>query len=93
MLAYAARVLPARVVQADLRRLPLDQTCAALGEMRRILRPGGWLALVTAAGHDRGTRIPALAQVPGPRGLSRRGGNGARGQDSGPFGLMSAEKV
>lgn len=78
MLAHAARVLPWRVVQADLRHLPLagrsidgiwccaallhvphDQTCAALGEMRRILRPGGWLALVTAAGQG-----PRLEPVP-----------------------------
>jgi ubiquinone/menaquinone biosynthesis C-methylase UbiE len=84
MLAYAARVLPGRVVQADLRRLPLagqstdgiwccasllhvplDQTCAALGEMRRILRPGGWLALVTAAGP--GARLEPVPYAPSTR--------------------------
>jgi SAM-dependent methyltransferase len=81
MLAYAARALPGRVLQADLRRLPLagqstdgiwccaallhvphDQTMAALGEMRRILRPGGWLALVTAAG--RGARLEPVPYAP-----------------------------
>lgn len=81
MLAYASRVLPGRVVQADLRRLPLasgstdgiwccasllhvpyDQTPAALGEMRRILRPGGWLALITAAGQ--GARLEPVPYAP-----------------------------
>lgn len=84
MLAYAARVLSGRVVQADLRRLPLagqsldgiwccaallhvphDQTCTALGEMRRILRPGGWLALVTAAGQ--GARLEPVPYAPRAR--------------------------
>lgn len=81
MLAHAARALPGRVLQADLRRLPLagestdgiwccaallhvphDQTMTALGEMRRILRPGGWLALVTAAGQ--GTRLEPVPYAP-----------------------------
>jgi SAM-dependent methyltransferase len=35
---------------AALLHVPHDQTTAALGEMRRILRPSGCLALVTAAG-------------------------------------------
>jgi len=78
MLAHAARVLPGRVIRADLRCLPVagqsldgvwccaallhvphDQTMAALHEMRRVLRPDGCLALVTAAGQ--GVR---LEQVP-----------------------------
>jgi ubiquinone/menaquinone biosynthesis C-methylase UbiE len=85
MLAHAARVLPGRVVRADLRCLPVagqsmdgvwccaallhvphDETMAALHEMRRILRPGGCLALVTAAGQ--GAR---LEQVPYARDARR----------------------
>ena len=84
MLAYAARMLPGHVVQADLRRLalagqsidgiwccaallhvPLDRTRAALDEMRRILRPGGWLALVTAAGQ--GARLEPVPYAPRTR--------------------------
>ena len=84
MLAYAARMLPGHVVQADLRRLalagqsidgiwccaallhvPLDRTRAALDEMRRILRPGGWLALVTAAGQ--GARLEPVPYAPQTR--------------------------
>lgn len=82
MLAHAARALPGRVAQADLRRLPLasqsidgiwccaallhvphDQTTAALHEMRRILRPGGFLALVTAAGQ--GARLEPVPYATG----------------------------
>ena len=37
---------------ASLLHVPHDQTMAALREMRRILRPGGCLALVTAAGQE-----------------------------------------
>lgn len=81
MLAHAARVLPGRVIRADLRRLPVagqsmdgiwccaallhvphDQTMAALHEMRRILRPGGCLALVTAAGQ--GARLEPVPYAP-----------------------------
>ena len=69
MLATAARVLPGRLVQADLRHLPLaracldgiwcsaallhvpeEQTPAVLHEFRRVLRPGGHLALATVRG-------------------------------------------
>lgn len=69
MLTLAQESLPGRVVQADLRQLPLasagldgiwccaallhvpgDDTAAALAEMRRVLRQGGHLALITAAG-------------------------------------------
>jgi len=81
MLAHAARVLPGRVIRADLRRLPVasqsldgiwccaallhvphDQTMAALREMRRILRPGGCLALVTAVGE--GARLEPVPYAP-----------------------------
>ena len=69
MLATATRVLPGRLVQGDLRRLPLARACldgiwcsaallhvpeeetlAVLHEFRRVLRPGGHLALATARG-------------------------------------------
>lgn len=82
MLAYAARVLPGRVLQGDLRCLPVagesldgiwccaallhvphDQTMTVLGEMRRILRPDGHLALVTALGQ--GTRLEPVPYAPG----------------------------
>lgn len=81
MLEFAARRLPGRVAQADMRRLPLaDQrvdgvwccaallhvpygdTAAALAEMRRVLRPAGCLALVTAAGD--GARLEAVPYAP-----------------------------
>jgi ubiquinone/menaquinone biosynthesis C-methylase UbiE len=84
MLAYAARVLPGRLVQADLRRLPLasgsidgiwccasllhvaqDQTMLALREMRRILRDGGCLALITAAGQE--ARLEPVPYAPDTR--------------------------
>ena len=84
MLALAARALPGRVVQADLRRLslaggtldgiwccaallhvPLDDTTTALGEMRRVLRRGGHLALVTALGD--GSRLETVPYAPGTR--------------------------
>jgi ubiquinone/menaquinone biosynthesis C-methylase UbiE len=85
MLAIAARALPGRAVQADLRCLPLaaqsldgiwccaallhvphDETVAVLGEMRRVLRRDGHLALVTALGP--GAR---LEPVPYARGTQR----------------------
>jgi SAM-dependent methyltransferase len=69
MLAIAAGALPGRVMQADLRSLPvagealdgiwccaallhvpLHETMDVLAEMRRVLRHGGHLALVTALG-------------------------------------------
>ncbi len=77
-LDIAASVLPGRVAQADLRRLPLasasldgvwccaallhvphEDTMAALAEMRRVLKPAGHLALVTALGnHARLEPVP-----------------------------------
>jgi SAM-dependent methyltransferase len=48
---------------AALLHVPHDQTMAALGEMRRILRPGGCLALVTAAGQ--GARLEPVTYAPG----------------------------
>ena len=48
---------------AALLHVPHDQTTAALGEMRRILRPGGCLALVTAAGQ--GARLEPVPYAPG----------------------------
>ncbi len=84
MLDHAARALPGRVVQADLRRLPLaresldgiwccaallhvpqDETMAVLSEMRRVLRPDGHLALVTALGQ--GTRLEPVPYAPATR--------------------------
>jgi SAM-dependent methyltransferase len=81
MLAIAARALPGRVGQGDLRWLPVasgsldgiwccaallhvpqDQTVTVLGEMRRVLRPGGHLALVTALGH--GARLETVPYAP-----------------------------
>lgn len=47
---------------ASLLHVPHDQTAAALGEMRRILRPGGCLALVTAAGQ--GARLEPVPYAP-----------------------------
>lgn len=47
---------------AALLHVPHDQTVAALGEMRRILRPGGCLALVTAAGQ--GARLEPVPYAP-----------------------------
>lgn len=82
MLAVAARSLPGRVVQADLRCLPFGDasldgiwccaallhvphhdTAAALGEMRRVLRRPGYLALITAMGA--GTRLEPVPYAPG----------------------------
>jgi SAM-dependent methyltransferase len=48
---------------AALLHVPHDQTMAALGEMRRILRPGGCLALVTAAGQS--ARLEPVPYAPG----------------------------
>ena len=48
---------------AALLHVPHDQTMAALHEMRRILRPGGCLALVTAAGQ--GARLEPVPYAPG----------------------------
>jgi ubiquinone/menaquinone biosynthesis C-methylase UbiE len=47
---------------ASLLHVPHDQTMAALREMRRILRPGGWLALVTAGGQ--GARLEPVPYAP-----------------------------
>jgi SAM-dependent methyltransferase len=71
MLAYAGRALSGHVAQADLRgiwccasllHVPHDQTMTALREMRRILRPDGCLALVTAAGQ--GARLEPVPYAP-----------------------------
>jgi SAM-dependent methyltransferase len=81
MLAIADRVLPGRVMQADLRSIPLaamsldgiwccaallhvpdDQTMAVLNEIHRVLRPGGYLALVTALGA--GARLEPVPYAP-----------------------------
>jgi SAM-dependent methyltransferase len=48
---------------AALLHVPHDQTTAVLNEMRRILRPGGCLALVTAAGQ--GARLEPVPYAPG----------------------------
>jgi ubiquinone/menaquinone biosynthesis C-methylase UbiE len=84
MLGIAATALPGRVVQADLRCLPVagqsldgiwccaallhvphDETVAVLGEMRRVLRRGGHLALVTALGQ--GARLEPVPYAGGVR--------------------------
>jgi ubiquinone/menaquinone biosynthesis C-methylase UbiE len=84
MLAITARQLPGRVVQADLRQLPLasasldgiwccaallhvppEGTAAALAGMRRILRHGSPLALVTALGN--GARLEPVPYAPQQR--------------------------
>lgn len=48
---------------AALLHVPHDQTMAALGEMRRILRRDGYLALVTAVGQ--GARLEPVPYAPG----------------------------
>lgn len=82
MLATAGRVLPGRLVQADLRSIPVasasldglwcraallhvpeNQTMLVLDEIRRALRPGGHLALVTALGE--GARLEPVPYAPG----------------------------
>jgi SAM-dependent methyltransferase len=50
---------------AALLHVPHDQTMDALGEMRRILRPGGCFALVTAAGS--GARLEPVPYAPDTR--------------------------
>ena len=81
MLARAARALPGRVAQADLRSLPMatgildgiwcsaallhvpqDDTMTVLGEMRRVLRQHGHVAMITALG--RGTRLELVPYAP-----------------------------
>ena len=47
---------------AALLHVPLDQTVTVLGEMRRVLRRGGHLALVTAVGH--GARLETVPYAP-----------------------------
>jgi ubiquinone/menaquinone biosynthesis C-methylase UbiE len=47
---------------AALLHVPQDQTMAVLGEMRRVLRPGGHLALVTAIGD--GARLEPVPYAP-----------------------------
>jgi SAM-dependent methyltransferase len=47
---------------AALLHVPHDQTVATLREMRRILRPGGCLALITAAGQ--GARLEPVPYAP-----------------------------
>lgn len=47
---------------ASLLHVPQDQTPAALAEMRRVLRLGGYLALVTALGE--GTRLEPVPYAP-----------------------------
>ena len=81
MLAIAGQALPGRLMQADLRSVPLaaasldgiwccaamlhvpeDQTMMVLNEFRRVLRPGGYLALVTALGD--GARLEPVPYAP-----------------------------
>jgi SAM-dependent methyltransferase len=81
MLAIAGQALPGRVVQGDLRSIPLaatsldgiwccaallhvpeDQTMVVLNEIHRVLRPGGYLALVTALGN--GARLEPVPYAP-----------------------------
>jgi len=50
---------------AALLHVPHDQTMAVLGEMHRVLRRGGRLALITAAGQ--GTRLEEVSYAPGIR--------------------------
>jgi SAM-dependent methyltransferase len=47
---------------ASLLHVPHDQTPAVLAEMRRVLRPGGHLALITALGD--GTRLEPVPYAP-----------------------------
>jgi SAM-dependent methyltransferase len=48
---------------ASLLHVPHEETGAVLGEMRRVLRRGGHLALVTALGH--GARLETVPYAPG----------------------------
>jgi ubiquinone/menaquinone biosynthesis C-methylase UbiE len=62
-LPFASECLDGIWSSAALLHIPHDQTMAALGEMRRILRRDGYLALVTAAG--RGARLEPVPYAPG----------------------------
>jgi SAM-dependent methyltransferase len=64
-LPLAGQVLDGIWCCAALLHVPHDQTAAALREMRRVLRPGGCLALVTAAGPD--ARLEPVPYAPGTR--------------------------
>ncbi len=49
---------------ASLLHVPQDQTATALAEMRRVLRPGGHLALITALGEGSGLEpVPFAPEV------------------------------
>lgn len=49
---------------ASLLHVPQEQTTTALGEMRRVLRPGGHLALITALGEGAGLEpVPFAPEV------------------------------
>ena len=61
-LPLASRSIDGIWCSASLLHVPHDQTTAALDEMRRILRPGGCLALVTAAGQ--GARLESVPYAP-----------------------------
>jgi SAM-dependent methyltransferase len=61
-LPLASRSIDGIWCSASLLHVPHDQTTATLGEMRRILRPGGCLALVTAAGQ--GARLEPVPYAP-----------------------------
>jgi SAM-dependent methyltransferase len=61
-LPMASQSLDGIWCSAALLHVPHDRTMAALGEMRRILRPGGCLALVTAAGQ--GARLEPVPYAP-----------------------------
>jgi SAM-dependent methyltransferase len=68
-LPLAGQVLDGIWCCAALLHVPHDQTAAALREMRRVLRPGGCLALVTAAVTAAGpdARLEPVPYAPGTR--------------------------